>query len=147
MSDLLNLRVGDVSTKTESEKVVLKESKTGKINFFVVNREIHKSLSRYLDDNNGLSPNNYLFRSRKGGGKMRLDSVNRMVKKWCKDVGVKENVGCRTLRKTFGYHLYQSGVSVEVIQKRFNHSSSNITLRYIGIDEERVEDTLLSFNL
>jgi integrase len=147
MSDLLELRVVDISTKIEGDKVILKKSKTGKINFFVINREIHKSLSRYLDDNKGLSPDDYLFPSRKGSGKMRLDSVNRMIKKWCKDVGVKENVGCRTLRKTFGYHLYQSGVSVEVIQNRFNHSSSNITLRYIGIDEEQVEDTLISFNL
>jgi len=147
MSDLLELRVVDISTKIEGDKVILKESKTGKINFFVINREIHKSLSRYLDDNKGLSPDDYLFPSRKGSGKMRLDSVNRMIKKWCKDVGVKETVGCRTLRKTFEYHLYQSGVSVEVIQKRFNHSSSNITLRYIGIDEEQVEDTLISFNL
>lgn len=88
-----------------------------------------------------------MFQLSKGGGKMRLDSVNRMVKKWCKDVGVKEKVGCRTLRKSFGYHLYHSGVSVEVIQKRFNHSSGNITLRYIGIDEEKVEYTLNNFNL
>lgn len=145
MNDLLELRVGQVSNKEQGFKVLFKEGKTKKTNFFIINKEIHKSLVRHLDGKK-LNPDDYLFLSRKGG-RLRLDSVHKMIEGWCRDVGIVENVGSRTLRKTFGYHLYQSGVSVDVIQKRFNHSSSNITLRYIGIDEQKIEDTLNDFNL
>lgn len=146
MGDILGFRVSMVKNIKEGDKVSFQESKTGKTNFFVVNREIYSSLVRFINDNNCLNDDDYLFTSRKGG-KLRIDSVNRMVKTWCKSIGIKEKVGCRTLRKTFGYHLYKSGVSVSVIQKRFNHSTSSITLRYIGVDDDQVEDTLSHFNL
>ena len=45
----------------------------------------------------------------------------------------------------FGYHSYQSGVSIEVIQKLFNHSAPSITLRYNGITQDDLDNVYLSF--
>lgn len=45
-------------------------------------------------------------------------------------------IGTHTMRKTFGYHAYQNGTSLELLMNIFNHSSKSETLRYIGITEE-----------
>ena len=35
---------------------------------------------------------------------MTVSSVHRLVKSWCRDIGLKGNYGSHSLRKTFGYH-------------------------------------------
>jgi integrase len=51
------------------------------------------------------------------------------------------------LRKTFGYHAYQSGVDLAVIQQLLNHSSPGTTLAYIGIRREDRDAVYLGLNL
>ena len=62
-------------------------------------------------------------------------------------VGVKGKIGTHTLRKTFGYHAYKQGVSLEIIQKLLNHSAPSVTLRYIGITKEELDNVYISINL
>ena len=64
-----------------------------------------------------------------------------------KAVGIKENIGTHTLRKTFGYHAYNNGYDITLIQKLFNHSSPAVTLRYIGITQDEMDDVYLSLDL
>ena len=53
-----------------------------------------------------------------------------------------------TLRKTFAYHLYiNSGKDVALVQKLLNHSSSYVTLRYIGLEAEVQEKAYNELNL
>jgi len=48
----------------------------------------------------------------------------------------------------FGYHAYKkSGANIGLVQKLFNHSASKITLRYIGIDREQMDNIFLELNL
>ena len=51
-------------------------------------------------------------------------------------VGIKDNIGTHTLRKTFGYHMHQQGVSLATLKEIFNHSSEAVTARYIGINQD-----------
>ncbi|MGL5514270.1 MAG: hypothetical protein ACRDBM_13675 [Sporomusa sp.] len=37
-------------------------------------------------------------------------------------------MGTHTLRKTFGYHAYKSGITIEVLQKLFDHLDSESSL-------------------
>ncbi len=53
-----------------------------------------------------------------------------------RDAAQAVGVTTHTLRKTFGYHAYQSGVDLAVIQQILNHSSRGTTLAYIGIRRE-----------
>jgi site-specific recombinase XerD len=62
-------------------------------------------------------------------------------------VGVTDPIGTHTLRKTFGYHAYQSGVDLAVIQQILNHSSPGTTLAYIGIRREDRGAVYLGLNL
>jgi integrase len=89
----------------------------------------------------------YLFPSRKGGRKpVTIQTVNALVKKWCRTINLNHgNYGSHTLRKTFGYiQRTQYGVGFEVLAKRFNHSSPTVTMRYLGLTSDEVNEVLMN---
>ncbi len=87
----------------------------------------------------------FLFKSRKGNNALTIQSVNRLVKKWTKEINLKENYGAHTLRKTWGYHQRVTySVGFEIISKRFNHSNPAITMRYLGIEDKEIHATLMN---
>ncbi|MED2625346.1 tyrosine-type recombinase/integrase, partial [Bacillus thuringiensis] len=44
-----------------------------------------------------------------------------------------EGISSHTLRKTWGYCAYKSGVDIAFLQHFFDHSTPSKTLKYIGI--------------
>jgi integrase len=44
------------------------------------------------------------------------------------------------LRKTWGYQARIQGVSISQIQNKLGHKSPAITSRYIGIDQEEINN-------
>ncbi|PSR19930.1 MAG: site-specific integrase, partial [Sulfobacillus acidophilus] len=62
-------------------------------------------------------------------------------------VGLTDPIGTHTLRKTFGYFAYTSGVDLAIIQQILNHSSPGTTLAYIGIRREDRDKVYLGLNL
>ena len=55
------------------------------------------------------------------------------------------NYGAHTLRKTWGYmQRTRYGVGFEIICKRYNHSSPAVTMRYLGIEDKEVHNTLMN---
>ena len=52
-----------------------------------------------------------------------------------------------SLRKTFSYHLYKTYKDVALLQELLNHSSPSITLRYIGISQDNIDESLANFEL
>ena len=71
----------------------------------------------------------------------------RIINGACRVVGIKENIGTHTLRKTFGYHHYRKFKDIALLQKIFNHYSPSVTLRYIGIDQEEINKSYMNFIL
>ncbi|MEI8225980.1 MAG: tyrosine-type recombinase/integrase [Bacteroidota bacterium] len=143
--DLLRIRVQDVKYLKPGETFTIREEKTGKTNILMVNKSTHKILKQYLDE---MKPedNEYIFKSRKGNNQpLSVGSVNGMVKKWCRSINLKSNMGSHSLRKTFGYiQRKKYGVSWEILCKRFNHSSPSITMRYLGIEDKEVNGILMN---
>ena len=62
-------------------------------------------------------------------------------------MGITDSIGTHTLRKTFGYWAFKSGVDITRIQKLLNHSSPGVTLAYIGITQDELDDVYLNLNL
>ena len=141
--DLLRLKVGDLRGKNVDDTIVVKESKTGKTNVLAVNDSVHSALTRFLASGS-FCVDDYLFRSQKGDNKpLTIQSVNRMVKTWCREAGLDGNYGAHSLRKTFGYvQRVHFGVGFEVLCKRFNHASPAVTMRYLGISDTEVVSIL-----
>ena len=142
--DLLKLKVKDVRNLKVGDTLNIKESKTGKDNVLVVNKAVHKSIKNYLEK---VQPPNsdYLFASRKGNKAITIQAVNNMIKKWTRAINLEGNYGAHTLRKTWGYmQRTRYGVGFEIICKRFNHSSPVVTMRYLGIEDKEVHNTLMN---
>lgn len=146
VSDVLNLNVEDVKNKQYVEII---EKKTKKYKRFPLNDKLKKLIKDYLierDKTYSIKWDKPLFVGKKH---CRLDrsQVYRFLNDTCKNLGITVNVGTHTMRKTFGYHHYKKFNDVALLQKIFNHSSPSITMRYIGIAQEELDESYRNFEL
>ena len=172
ISDLLKLRICDVIENGKlKDRITLREKKTNKFKDFPLSEKTKQALKEYLKTRD-YSNNEPLFISRKRNraeaetacDEQDVNAVKREVSREnkgfllrqqaykiingvAKSVGIREKIGTHTLRKTFGYHAYNNGYDITLIQKLFNHSSPSVTLRYIGITQEELDDVYLSLDL
>jgi integrase len=139
ISDILKLKVCDVKTN----KLTLKEQKTGKTAYRNL-ANIRIELDRYIENK---PDSDYLFKSRVGENKpiTRFQAWH-VLSYTCKSIGI-TNIGTHTLRKTFGYHYYKNTKDISTLQVLFNHSSVKETLRYIGYNQDVIDDNLKNFKL
>lgn len=140
ISDILNLDVSDVKGKSYINII---EKKTSKYKRFPINAKL-KPLFENFTKNRAL--NEPLFLSM-FGNRMERTQCYRIINAACKKAGIEYRVGTHTLRKTFGYHHYQKFKDVAVLQKIFNHYSPQVTLRYIGIDQDIIDESYNNFIL
>ena len=140
ISEILALNVEDVKDKNYIQIV---EQKTGKSKKFPINSKLKPMFEEYTK---GLNLKDPLFKSTFNN---RLDrfAAYHILKDACQKVGIEEKVGTHTLRKTFGYHHYRKYKDVALLQKIFNHSSPQITLRYIGIEQDQIDESYTNFIL
>ena len=140
ISDILNLNVEDVKNKTH---ISIIEKKTGKRKRFPLNKKLKTLLDKFTLKKNNKEP---LFLS-KFNNRMERTQCYRIINNVCKKVGISYNVGTHTLRKTFGYHHYRKFKDVAILQKIFNHASPEVTLRYIGINQDIIDESFKNFIL
>ena len=57
-----------------------------------------------------------------------------------------QNIGCHSLRKTFGYHAWKQGIHPALIMSIYNHSSIGVTKRYLGIEQQDKDDVFHTIN-
>ena len=148
VGDMLSLSVGDVlDAKGKIASVItLKERKTGKIKRFPVNTSLKSALEKYFASQSYHERSKPLFVSRQGSRLSRIQAW-RMLKAAGEFAGL-QHIGTHSLRKTFGYHVYKlTGEDIGLVQKLLNHSTSDSTLRYIGIDREQMDNVYRDLNL
>jgi integrase len=152
-SDLLSLKVKDVFKNGKIvDKVTINEEKTDKKREFDINKCAKDAIMLYLDTLNHMDVDTYLFKSRKGNEALTVESAHKIIKTTLKEINIKGNYGTHSLRKTFAYHVYMKNIKanptiINTLQKMLNHSSSSVTLRYIGITKEVISDVYNSLNL
>ena len=140
ISDILNLNVGDVKNKAYID---LTEKKTGKQKRFPINAKLKALLEEFTRNRNDNEP---LFLTR-FHNRMERTQCYRIINSACGKAGINCRVGTHTLRKTFGYHHYQKFKDVAMLQKIFNHFSPHVTLKYIGIDQDMIDESYNNFVL
>lgn len=140
ISDIVALNVEDVRDKTYIQII---EKKTGKYKKFPINSKLKPMLAEYIK---GKNDDDALFTTI---FQNRIDrfAAYHIIKDACKAAGLEEKVGTHTMRKTFGYHHYRKFKDVAMLQKIFNHSSPQITLRYIGIEQDKIDESYVNFIL
>lgn len=143
ISDILTLKVSDVSRKTH---VTITEEKTGKTKRFLINENMRKELNSYIENHN-MKDKEYLIQSRKGVNRpISRVQAYRVLNETADSIGLEE-VGTHTMRKTFGYFHYQKFHDIALLQDIFNHSSQVITMRYIGMNDDMKDQAMKDFFL
>ena len=142
ISDILNLTSEMVYDNNKvREHIVVKEQKTGKINRILLNPEVRKALNLYrhflVKSAAYKAGNPYLFPSPYVSQRpLSRYQVYRMIRNAAESVEIQEKVSCHSLRKTFGYRAWKQGADPIVIMLIYNHSSFDITKRYLCIEQD-----------
>lgn len=145
VSDLLKLRVGDLRGPT----LRTKEKKTRKATELPINDALRRAVRDRLADK---ADADFVFTSRQRDRHGKPKPITRRtayndIKQITAEVGLNIPIGCHTLRKTFGYHMYKLNGDIAFLMDWFNHSTPDITKRYIGInlDERRKQVNRLRY--
>lgn len=140
ISDILKLRVRDVR---EKDYVYIRENKTGKEKRFPINTELKPVIVNYIQ---GKKDFEYLFKSPNFPNKAisRQQAYN-ILSEAGKAFGL-SSIGTHTLRKTFGYHMYQQTHDAVTLKDIFNHSHMSETLRYIGINQDNKDKAIMGLS-
>lgn len=149
ISDLLKIQWNQI---LDVEEFTITEKKTGKRRIIRINDQLKQLIRENHDKIQPVTQKSYIFLSQKGGV-YSIQRVNVILKelKTKYKLNIK-NISSHTLRKTFGRQVFKmSGENSEMalvkLMEIFNHSSLQITKRYLGLKEEEIKETydLLTF--
>ncbi len=138
ISDLLSLRQEDVydfNMRKIRTHVELREHKTMKVTRIYLNAAVKRALTECVRFSKGeycLFYSGYTYTT-----PLSRSQAYRIVKRAADYAGLDdEHISCHSLRKTFGYYAWKHGVQPAMLMSIYNHSSYNITKRYLGISQD-----------
>lgn len=147
IQDILDLRVRHIFTQHKAdyrfrEYIAITEGKTSKPKNLKPSNQLKAAIKDYVTKNQ-LSKDDFLFYSvstTSQKGKRPIDRVEawRILSRTGQAVGI-PNLAPHSLRKTFGYHYYQATRDIVMLMRLFNHSSQQVTIRYIGLEQEHAD--------
>ncbi|MCU6603836.1 site-specific integrase [Peribacillus frigoritolerans] len=149
ISDILELKTEDVIDEKGNPKqhYKIRESKTGKFRQIPFPDGVKKAIKDFIKEYNP-SMDEYLFKSRKGANQpIKRQTAWKILKDAAETVGIQDSIGTHSLRKTMAYHAYKNGTDISLLQTILNHSSPGVTLRYIGITQEDINDVFINLDL
>lgn len=148
ISDILKLKVKDIwDGKKPTEFIMLNEKKTGKPKRFPITKNLSKAIMQFMKEYD-LEQDDFIFQSRKGDKKAITRSHAAYILSNAADyVGIKEPISTHSMRKSWGYWAYKSGVSLALIMEALNHSSIANTRKYLGITQEDLDNVYMNLNL
>lgn len=128
-----------------------KQKKQKKFVKLYFNQAIKKAITDYVEQYPIEDMNGFLFKSRKGSGALGEQTLWDIMNKAAIEAGIEKNIGSHSLRKTFGYWAWHNAEdknqALVTLQMLFSHSSTQTTLRYIGILNSEIEDMFNSLDL
>ena len=150
ISDILALRWKDVyNTDEQSFRSHLnkREQKTGKSTCIALNQSVIQALTLYRNSISVLSEQAFIFYGKTPDRPLCRSQAYRIIKNACHQLRLPDNISCHSLRKTFGYQALQAGVNPAILMLIYNHSSFQVTKRYLGIDQDDKDNIFLEINL
>jgi integrase len=140
VSDILSLTIKQIKGK---KKIVVMEGKTNKPRTIYL-ENIYDELNSYIKT---LKHTEWVFPSRKGDKPIGRVQAYKQLNKASAMIDMPDGIGTHSMRKSFGYWFYKQTKDVAKLQKILNHNHPDVTLRYIGITDEEIEDSLATFQL
>ena len=147
ISDILSLKwqsVYDETTHQYRSHIDIREQKTGKYTKIKINKEVLSALESYermmKEKNRGITNDTFLFRRTNKNNAISRVQAHRIVKHAGAYSNISYEISCHSLRKTFGYMAWKQGISPVLLVDIYNHSSYEVTKRYLGIEQEEKDE-------
>lgn len=150
ISDLLELKWKDVyNFKDENFKkhLITYEKKTGKETWIAINENARNGLQEYMKFLKKISGEDYIFKGKNNGGHLSRSQAFWIIKHAAGELNLENGISCHSMRKTFGYYAWKCGTPPAVLMDIYNHSSYEITKRYLGIKQDDKDSVFLNVNL
>lgn len=140
------LRIGDVLkikwSDLQGDKLTLIEQKTNKLRVIQLNENIKKAISNF--DN---STDDFIFKSQKGTV-FSIQQINKKLKQVFAREAKTHNISSHSLRKSMGRRTWEvyneSEKALIYLSELFQHSSTSITRRYLGLRDEELQDVYMN---
>jgi integrase len=148
ISDLLRLRWDDVYDFGERRikaNVTIIEQKTQKVKTIALNGNIVGALTLYAKAS--AKQGRFLIENTRTKKAISRIQAYRLIREAAQALQFQNRVSCHSLRKTFGYHAWKSGISPAVIMEIYNHNSFAVTRRYLGIAQDDKNEVYLKLKL
>jgi integrase/recombinase XerD len=133
VGELVHLRPEDV----EDRVLRVVRGKGSKSRYVPLTRAAARAIERYLEARPVLlvrhpaSP--WLFAGERRGLRLHRAQVEKIVRRWVKQAGVKKNASCHTFRHSIATHLLRAGADIRQIQALLGHSDLGTTERYTHV--------------
>lgn len=125
ISDILELKVGDVYKKTE---IRIRQKKTKQVIEIPVRTELKKLLNKYCE---GKCKHEYLICSRQGVNKpITTTQAYRILGDMAEYLNI-DRFGVHSLRKTGAYQLYKATNDIDFVRRLLGHKSKEQVYTYI----------------
>ncbi|MEE8058962.1 MAG: tyrosine-type recombinase/integrase [Pseudomonadales bacterium] len=147
--ELLSLTVGQVSDLKIRDRLEIKQDKNQKYRAITLNKTTVDAVQNWLIVHPLYDrPAAPLFISQRGRQSLTVATVNHFVKRWCKAIGLTENYGSHSLRKTWGYHQrIHHDTSVALLMRAFGHDKEAQTLEYLCIQSDEIQALYMGMEL
>lgn len=137
ISDLLRWQdVFDFSRNEFRPHLVMTEQKTKKATQIFLNRTTLAALEKYRYAVSSVSPGTPLFPGKNPDTALSRSQAFRIIRNASVELKFRKPVSCHSLRKTFGYHAWRSGIPPVLLMSIYNHSSFQVTKHYLGIEQD-----------
>ena len=149
ISDILALRwqdIYDFSQKCYKEHLFIQEKKTGKRTIIAINPKLSQILERYRLTRTPVRTD-FVFTKKTDHTKpLSRSQAFRIIKKAAENTLHEEHISCHSLRKTFGYQAWKQGTPPALLMDIYNHSSYQITKKYLGIEQDERDSLFLKLD-
>ena len=151
IGDILKITWGmvyDFENRHYHAHLHLTEQKTRKETIIALNQAVIAALENLRQADSPSHKDDYLFNSQKNhDAPISRYQAFRIIKKAADELHIEGIISCHSLLKTFGYHAWKKGTPPAVIMTIYNHSSLDITKRYLSIDQDDKDKVFLEINL
>ena len=150
ISDLLALTWADVYDERSHKfrkRFTIREHKTKKVKTVTLHPKAMEAL-QLLFEHRRLD-SDYIFASnRKDGRAISRIQAWRIIHTAVEKLHITGTIAPHNLRKTFGYHAaVEESMSPVLLMEIYNHSSFEVTKRYLGLRQEELDGAYLSVSL
>lgn len=155
ISDMLSIHWRDVYSFSEcrfKKHISIIEKKTHKESIIALNTSaisaLELILNEYTQQGRLPNPDSYVFEGRNHTNMpISRSQAYRIIKDAAAACGMNEHISCHSLRKTFGYFAWKQGVSPVMLMNIYNHSSFQITRRYLCIEQDERDEIFLNIKI